>query len=268
MFTSVTYDENNVYFTLTDGSVLIVPRGNSTSDFDQTVIDNLVNSLELDKDTLFLAIGEKATIIATTAPFPNSKVTWSSSDETVVKVNNGEVEALDKGYAIILVQAGGLKRECVVFVNTRYVSGFVDLGLSVQWAICNEGAKNAEDYGNYYVWTENYVSNKGVGRLPTYDEFRELISNCTWVLTTINGIKGYQVTSTINGYNNRSIFFPMAGWMQNGNLLDIGTTGGYWSSTLIKNNYSAYGLSLSGSGNPGQLVAACNLKYSIRCVCD
>lgn len=27
MFTSVTYDENNVYFTLTDGSVLIVPRG-------------------------------------------------------------------------------------------------------------------------------------------------------------------------------------------------------------------------------------------------
>ena len=29
MFTSVTYDENNVYFTLTDGSVLIVPRGNS-----------------------------------------------------------------------------------------------------------------------------------------------------------------------------------------------------------------------------------------------
>ena len=27
MFTSVTYDDNNVYFTLTDGSVLIVPRG-------------------------------------------------------------------------------------------------------------------------------------------------------------------------------------------------------------------------------------------------
>jgi hypothetical protein len=29
MFTSVTYDENNVYFTLSDGSVLIVPRANS-----------------------------------------------------------------------------------------------------------------------------------------------------------------------------------------------------------------------------------------------
>ena len=30
MFTSVTYDENNVYFTLTDGSVLIVPRGKNS----------------------------------------------------------------------------------------------------------------------------------------------------------------------------------------------------------------------------------------------
>ena len=30
MFTSVTYDENNVYFTLTDGSVLIVPRGRNS----------------------------------------------------------------------------------------------------------------------------------------------------------------------------------------------------------------------------------------------
>ncbi|MBO5085740.1 MAG: leucine-rich repeat protein [Paludibacteraceae bacterium] len=32
MFTSVTYDENNVYFTLTDGSVLIVPRGNESTE--------------------------------------------------------------------------------------------------------------------------------------------------------------------------------------------------------------------------------------------
>ncbi|MBQ8721874.1 MAG: leucine-rich repeat protein [Paludibacteraceae bacterium] len=30
MFTSVTYDDNNVYFTLTDGSVLIVPRGKNS----------------------------------------------------------------------------------------------------------------------------------------------------------------------------------------------------------------------------------------------
>ncbi len=152
MFTSVTYDENNVYFTLTDGSVLIVPRENSTSDFDQTVIDNLVTSLELDKDTILLDIGEKATIVATTAPFSNSKVTWSSSDETIAKVENGEVEAISAGLVIISAQAGTLTKKCYVFagVNDKYV----DLGLSVKWATCNIGANSPEEYGDYFAWGE------------------------------------------------------------------------------------------------------------------
>ncbi|MGM9818922.1 MAG: hypothetical protein ACI30B_08105 [Paludibacteraceae bacterium] len=32
--------------------------------------------------------------------------------------------------------------------------GYVDLGLSVKWAVCNIGAKNAEDYGCYFAWGE------------------------------------------------------------------------------------------------------------------
>lgn len=31
---------------------------------------------------------------------------------------------------------------------------FVDLGLSVKWATCNVGAKNPEDFGDYYAWGE------------------------------------------------------------------------------------------------------------------
>ena len=162
MFTSVTYDDNNVYFTLTDGSVLIVPRGNSTSDFDQTVIDNLVNSLELDKDTVFLTIGEKTIITATTAPFPNSKVIWSSSDETIAKVSNGEVEAIGKGDAIVFAQAGALKQGCIILVGssnsetmgTENGYTYVDLGLSVKWATCNVGAATPEEYGDYFAWGE------------------------------------------------------------------------------------------------------------------
>ena len=117
MFTSVTYDDNNVYFTLTDGSVLIVPRGNSTSDFDQTVIDNLVSSLDIDKDIIYLQnIGDKATIVATTAPFPNSKVIWSSSDETIVKVIDGVVEAISDGCAVIEIKSGSLTKKCKIGV--------------------------------------------------------------------------------------------------------------------------------------------------------
>ncbi|MCQ2608851.1 MAG: hypothetical protein MJ197_09225 [Bacteroidales bacterium] len=32
--------------------------------------------------------------------------------------------------------------------------GFVDLGLSVQWAMCNVGAHNPKDNGNYYDFDE------------------------------------------------------------------------------------------------------------------
>ena len=120
MFTSVTYDDNNVYFTLTDGSVLIVPRGNSSStgsDFDQTVIDNLVNSLEINKEIILMTnIGDKDTIISTTLPFTNSKVIWTSSDSTIVSVNNGVIEALSEGYVSITIQAATLIKICKVYV--------------------------------------------------------------------------------------------------------------------------------------------------------
>lgn len=31
---------------------------------------------------------------------------------------------------------------------------YVDLGLSVKWAVCNLGAKQPQDYGEYYAWGE------------------------------------------------------------------------------------------------------------------
>ena len=157
MFSNVTYDENNVYFTLTNGIILVVPRGNnSTSDFDQTVIDNLVNSLELDRDTIVLNIGDKDTIIATTAPFSNSKVTWTSSDITIVKVDNGIVEATSTGKAIVSVKAGTLMKECYIFVSKSLGvnNEYVDLGLSVKWATFNVGATSPEEYGDYFAWGE------------------------------------------------------------------------------------------------------------------
>ena len=160
MFTSVTYDENNVYFTLKDGSVLIVPRGNSTSDFDQTVIDNLVSSLTLSKDTIYLVnIGDKDTIIATTAPFPNSKVIWVSSDTTIAKVEEGIVEAVSVGSVFISAKAGALTEVCCVIVSniTEVNYAYVDLGLSVKWAAYNIGANVPEEYGDYFAWGETLI---------------------------------------------------------------------------------------------------------------
>jgi len=48
-------------------------------------------------------------------------------------------------------------------------------------------------------------------RTPTLSETQELISYCSWVLTTHNGVSGYKVT----GANGNSIFLPAGGVMQN-----------------------------------------------------
>ena len=68
----------------------------------------------------------------------------------------------------------------------------------------------------------------GNWRMPTYDEFTELKTNCTWEWTQVNGINGRKVT----GPNGNSIFLPAAGdWF----MLDFkyaGSVGTYWSSSL------------------------------------
>ena len=68
----------------------------------------------------------------------------------------------------------------------------------------------------------------GAWRMPTKAEQDELRNNCTWTLTTQNGVKGYKVV----GPNGNSIFLPAAGYVDGGTLYIAGSYGYYWSSSL------------------------------------
>ena len=134
--------------------------------------------------------------------------------------------------------------------------GYVDLGLSVKWATCNVGANKPEEYGNYYAWGETRTKSsydvdncetweEDIGdiggtsrdvahvkwgsswRMPTLKEFQELIDNCDWEWTTLDGVSGYRVT----GKNGNSIFLPAAGWRDGTSLKYAGEFGNFWSST-------------------------------------
>ena len=137
----------------------------------------------------------------------------------------------------------------------------VDLGLSVKWACCNVGANSPEDYGDYFAWGEtspkeyydegNYqhwpdynedgfwstinsdISGTqydaatanwgGSWRMPTETEQQELLNNCAWTWTSLNGVNGMEVT----GPNGNSIFLPAAGSSSG----YVGLIARYWSST-------------------------------------
>lgn len=77
-----------------------------------------------------------------------------------------------------------------------------------------------------------YVLLGGNWRMPTEDEFDELLDNCETVLTSVNEINGVKFISKVNG---NSIFLPIAGYRVNTNLAYYsqgGKQGFYWSSSL------------------------------------
>ena len=155
----------------------------------------------------------------------------------------------------------------------------VDLGLSVKWATCNVGASSPEEYGDYFAWGETTTTSSydesncttyalstselqsrgiigddgnltaaydaatanwgGSWRMPTLDEIKELLNNCTWTWTTQNGVKGRKVT----GPNGNSIFLPAAGRRYGtDDLHGAGSHGFYWSAAPCSFIDSAYDL--------------------------
>ena len=64
--------------------------------------------------------------------------------------------------------------------------------------------------------------------MPTCNEYKELIDFCSWVWDSEK--YGYIITSTVEGYTDKSIFLPAAGYRDNADILSVGDYGHYWTS--------------------------------------
>ena len=103
--------------------------------------------------------------------------------------------------------------------------GYVDLGLpsGTLWKKENEGGNSA-----YYTYDEA-VSKFG-NKLPTIMHFTELIDKCKWTWTG----SGYKII----GPNGNFIYLPAAGSrLTTGEVLSVGISGSYWSSTPCNSYY-------------------------------
>lgn len=104
-------------------------------------------------------------------------------------------------------------------------------------------------------------------RIPTNEEWAELISSCKSEWTTMNGVCGLKFTSRKIGYTDKWIFLPATGLRVNGELLYRGEGGYYWSSTLTF--YPSWARHLFFSeGNVSVLSSWRGYGQSIRPVSD
>lgn len=153
-----------------------------------------------------------------------------------------------------------------------------------KWATNNVGAGSPYEFGDYFSWGETeqkdeyvdinslthrksfkWLVNNGIigengelnkdhdaatikwgepWRMPTEEEYGELIDLCEWKFTSYNDVNGYLVT----GPNEQTIFIIAAGFKQGGTPEYIGEYGDYWSSTVV----------------PELIGAACSLGYSSK----
>ena len=302
MFKSVTQDENYVYFTLADGTLIKIAKGNGSNDQSNDEFMFIVTYDAnggvgtMQPDTFYYGVSKQL-----------SEVTYTKSSHSFTKWNT---KADGTGISYYTKQELMISKNITLYAQWEELTEHVDLGLSVKWATCNLGAEQPWEYGDYYAWGEvntkssytedNYkygkeskmtkycgsymfgyqmftddlktlekeddaaYQNKGdAWRIPTYAEIQELISSCTWTYTTLNGRNGYKVTSNKTGFTDRSIFLPCE--------RTSNTVGYYWSSENQRgNNYADCASCLHFNNSTIEIIWKVQYRYygySIRPVC-
>lgn len=136
---TVTWGTSNPYMASVDangkvtavgaGNVTITAKAGGKSAVCMVTVNVLVESITLNRTNITLDEGESTTLKATVTPkdATDKTVTWSSSDESIVTVDqNGTINAIKQGSADILANAGDKQATCSITVVKRVTSISID----------------------------------------------------------------------------------------------------------------------------------------------
>lgn len=207
-------------------------------------------------------------ILLSVATLATAMLTLAESKMIVVLKDGSEVE-----YSVKDVDSLRFEKVLTDTIINGHLFVDLGLPSGTKWAAENLGTDSIDTVGHYYAWgeiatkksfyTESAPSyNKrfsalyeagiigedsvltaehdaataiwGEGcRMPTKEEFQELIDNCTFNLNL--EAKGYDVI----GKNGKSIFLPFAGNIFRTDMYYFGTEGRIWTSSLDEGNSTA-----------------------------
>lgn len=90
-----------------------------------------------------------------------------------------------------------------------------------------------KNIGSDIAGTEYDAATANMGeawKMPSEAQCKELVSECEWTWTEVNGVNGYKVV----GKNGQSIFLPAAGVRGAADVVKNDKSGGFWSSTICE----------------------------------
>lgn len=162
---------------------------------------------------------------------------------------------------------------------------YVDMGTKMEWCRYNVGAAAEGEAGallgfgdvtglNRSVSVADYATGNivgtpadaavasGMGQLPTAADFRELLAASDVSNETLNGVACVKFTSKSTG---NSIYFPMAGIRDNGEMLSVGSLGLYATGESYADQPDyAHALRLSEGGEGSVELASRATAISVR----
>ena len=271
MFQSVTQDENYVYFTLADGTVIKIAKASEeeqpNSEFMFIVTYDANGGVgTMQPDTFYYGV-LKALSNNKYTKYSHKFMNWNTkADGSGISYNNAQQLMISKN---IILYAQWEK-------SSTTPHEYVDLGLSVKWATCNVGASKPEEFGDYFAWGEiqpkdyydwssyvwcngsldtqtKYCVNSAFGlvdnktTLDLSDDAAHANWGGSWRMPTLeelaelrnNCIWSITTKNNVTGYivtsksNGNSIFIPAAGQYIKDSLKSSGKSGNYWSCSLV-----------------------------------
>ena len=220
-----------------------------------------------------------------TNPGEAADYTFTLADDSKIYTLKREEKALEAGkqYNFPALTETEEANWTVTGAGDLYVDLGLPSGL--RWTRCNLGAPSEIEYGAYYAWGElqpkeifewdNYLFNPsgdsrtftkytgsdftvlqpeddaayaalgGNFRMPTKEDWAELLNNTTSTWTQRYGVDGRLHTAA----NGNSIFFPAAGYIIETATYSEKEFGFCWSSSLSSEVYGAWEMYFNSSGN-------------------
>ena len=156
MFQSVTQDDNYVYFTLADGTVIKIAKSSNNQANDEYVFTITYDSNDGTNskivDTIFYGVTTKIKNCMFTQSGKYFSHWNSTQDGKGASYWAGDELMLSKNITIF-AQWSNKAPSWGMEMGYKWV----DLGLSVKWATHNVGATIPESYGDYFAWGEVYA---------------------------------------------------------------------------------------------------------------